>query len=359
MAVPRESRRWSDEQLRNARVIINVGRQVGASQRDILIALMVAFQESGMRNLNYGDRDSVGLFQQRAGWGSYTQRMDPIQSARMFFTGGHRPGTPGLLDIRSRNQMSLTRAAQAVQRSAFPDAYAKHEGRANDILRMLGVSTNFVEPSRGLTPLQPDYPMPAPTQPALPKIEPPKPMEPLGLEAPKPDAELAPGLKSPAAPGIEAGNTLPAMGMGTGSVATGVFEGTQGPSDFFLPPPTTGGSARRGNYNLPGVKPWVLDAANELGGQFGIKTVYGVAQRERASDHPGGLALDFMTKSGPGNSLSQFAMANAARLGIKYIIWRQRIWSVARASEGWRLMKDRGSPTANHMDHVHISFNAR
>lgn len=129
---------FTDEQRRNAAVIIRVGNQVGASARDILIALMTAMQESGLRNLNYGDRDSVGLFQQRhtMGWGSIQQIMNPEYSARAFFLGA---GTnKGLLDYKERNGWSLTQAAQQVQRSAFPDAYAKHEGGARTLLESLG-----------------------------------------------------------------------------------------------------------------------------------------------------------------------------------------------------------------------------
>lgn len=129
---------WSPEQLANARTIAQVGRQVGASQRDILIGIMTAMQESGLRALNYGDRDSVGLFQQRTPWGTLQQRMDPAESARMFFQGGHGAGQGGLLSIGNRDGLSLAQAAQKVQRSAFPDAYAKHESEAKQILGSLG-----------------------------------------------------------------------------------------------------------------------------------------------------------------------------------------------------------------------------
>lgn len=129
---------WSPEQLSYARTIAQVGRQVGASQRDILIGIMTAMQESGLRNLNWGDRDSVGLFQQRGPWGTLQQRMDPVESARMFFLGGHGAGQPGLLKIGNRDGLSLAQAAQKVQRSAFPGAYAKHESEANQILGSLG-----------------------------------------------------------------------------------------------------------------------------------------------------------------------------------------------------------------------------
>lgn len=75
------------EQLNNAKLIANVGKQRGMSADDIKIALMTSLTESGLRNLNYGDRDSVGLFQQRTsqGWGSVSQIMDPNYSAGKFF----------------------------------------------------------------------------------------------------------------------------------------------------------------------------------------------------------------------------------------------------------------------------------
>jgi hypothetical protein len=104
------------------------------------------------------------------------------------------------------------------------------------------------------------------------------------------------------------------------------------------------------------IKPWVQAAADELGTRFGITTIYGFGQRDNASDHPLGLALDFMTRTG--QPLADYARANAARLGVHYIIWNQRIWNVDRDAEGWRPMENRGSPTANHQDHVHISFQA-
>lgn len=133
--------RYDRERETNAAIIIAVGRQVGASSRDILIALMTALQESGLRNLNYGDRDSVGLFQQRAGWGSRQARMNPWTSARMFYLGSSfRGGSRGLLDYAQRGRWSLTQAAQKVQRSAFPNAYAKHEATARGLLGRRGLT---------------------------------------------------------------------------------------------------------------------------------------------------------------------------------------------------------------------------
>ena len=128
---------WSQEQLRNAQIIINVGHQLGATPRDIQIALMTAMQESRLRNLSGGDRDSVGLFQQRAGWGSYAERHKPQIAAMMFFQGGNG-GQRGLFDFSNRTSMSLTQAAQAVQVSAFPDAYAQWNGDAAAVMQQFG-----------------------------------------------------------------------------------------------------------------------------------------------------------------------------------------------------------------------------
>lgn len=124
---------WSTEQRRNAATIASVGRSMGASNRDILIGLMTAMQESGLRNVNYGDRDSLGLFQQRPsmGWGTEQQVRNPEYASRKFFSV--------LLADDRRNSRSLTEAAQAVQRSGFPDAYAKHEGAMRDLMGTLGV----------------------------------------------------------------------------------------------------------------------------------------------------------------------------------------------------------------------------
>lgn len=119
----------SPEQKQNAETIIRVGREMGASERDIQIALMTAMQESTLQNLNHGDRDSLGLFQQRPsqGWGTPEQVTNPEYASRKFYEG--------LLGLENRDNMSLTQAAQAVQRSAFPDAYAKWEGLAGSILQ--------------------------------------------------------------------------------------------------------------------------------------------------------------------------------------------------------------------------------
>lgn len=121
----------SSEGRQHAATIIQAGRQLGVPDYGIVIALATAMQESSMRNLTWGDRDSVGLFQQRpsTGWGTVAELQTPTHAARLFYVG--REGiTRGLLDIPGWQSMSLTRAAQAVQISAYPDHYAKWESSA-------------------------------------------------------------------------------------------------------------------------------------------------------------------------------------------------------------------------------------
>ncbi|WP_018831175.1 M23 family metallopeptidase [Salinispora tropica] len=142
-AMPQMSQ-YGELQLRNAARIIKVGQELQVPPRGWVIAVATAMQESRLRNLanptvagseqlpNEGvgsDHDSVGLFQQRAGWGSVQERMTPEYAARKFYEK--------LLEVSGWQQLPLTRAAQAVQISAFPDAYAKHEALASTIVNSL------------------------------------------------------------------------------------------------------------------------------------------------------------------------------------------------------------------------------
>ena len=72
-------------------------------------------------------------------------------------------------------------------------------------------------------------------------------------------------------------------------------------------------------------------------------------------NHSAGLALDIMVTGSAGDAIAAYVRANAGRLGVSEVIFSQRIWTVQRGSEGWRFMSDRGSTTANHYDHVHVS----
>jgi hypothetical protein len=116
-----ETVRMTPEQVANAATIALVGRRAKVSQRGVTIALATAMQESKLRNLDHGDRDSLGLFQQRPsqGWGTAEQVRDPVHASERFYAA--------LKKIDGYADLALTDAAQRVQRSGYPDAYAKHE----------------------------------------------------------------------------------------------------------------------------------------------------------------------------------------------------------------------------------------
>ncbi|MFG3293817.1 heavy metal transporter [Streptomyces sp. NPDC048179] len=116
-----ESYEFTPEQAVNAATIAAVGTGRGMPERAVAIALATAIQESGLRNIEHGDRDSLGLFQQRSsqGWGTPKQILDPAYAAGMFYAH--------LAKVADYESLPLTVAAQRVQRSGYPEAYAKHE----------------------------------------------------------------------------------------------------------------------------------------------------------------------------------------------------------------------------------------
>jgi hypothetical protein len=113
--------RLSPEQTGNAATIIAAAGRQGLPERAAVIAVATAIQESSLRNLDHGDRDSLGLFQQRPsqGWGSPAQLQDPVYSTGRFYDA--------LIRVPSYDTLPLTVAAQKVQRSATPEAYGAHE----------------------------------------------------------------------------------------------------------------------------------------------------------------------------------------------------------------------------------------
>ncbi len=126
---------YGKEQMRNAAIIINVGKEMGLPPRAWVIAVATAMQESRLTNLGHlgarNDHDSQGLFQQRpsAGWGTPAQVRDPEYASRKFYEK--------LRTVKGWESAALTRAAQQVQRSAYPNAYAKHETVAAQIVNLL------------------------------------------------------------------------------------------------------------------------------------------------------------------------------------------------------------------------------
>jgi murein DD-endopeptidase MepM/ murein hydrolase activator NlpD len=123
--------RWSGEQVANAATILAVGAGEGVPARGWVIAVATAMQESALRNLPGGDRDSVGLFQQRPsmGWGTPSQLRDPAYAAGAFYAR--------LVTLEGWQAMPLAAAAQSVQRSAYPRAYARWEPDATALVAAL------------------------------------------------------------------------------------------------------------------------------------------------------------------------------------------------------------------------------
>ncbi|QDY11767.1 hypothetical protein FJK98_19960 [Micromonospora sp. HM134] len=145
-ARPRPVAGLTPVQMANAQVIVEVGVELGVPRRGLVVAVATAMQESDLHNLasdvlpesydhphqgSGSDHDSVGLFQQRpsSGWGTVAQLMRPAYAARAFYSA--------LAEIPGWRQLSITAAAQAVQISAYPGAYARHEDRATTVVDAL------------------------------------------------------------------------------------------------------------------------------------------------------------------------------------------------------------------------------
>ncbi|WFE54406.1 hypothetical protein [Micromonospora sp. WMMD1155] len=143
---PRPVAGLDQAQMDNAKIIVDVGLDMKMPRRALVVALATAMQESNLYNLasdvlpesfdypNQGsgsDHDSVGLFQQRpsSGWGTVAELMRPSYAARAFYTA--------LNEVPGWQDMSVTYAAQSVQISAYPDAYAQHEERATIVASAL------------------------------------------------------------------------------------------------------------------------------------------------------------------------------------------------------------------------------
>lgn len=142
-----------------------------------------------------------------------------------------------------------------------------------------------------------------------------------------------------------------------------------------VPEPPEGGGSGGGTGGGPvpeRLKGWGFDGAtprmaairDEVIANFSLPYEVGCV-RNSADDHGTGQACDFMMSAGgsmpsgqnrqTGQSVAEYAQSNADRLGVKYVIWEQRIWDSRNPGAGWKQMEDRGSVTANHYDHVHIS----
>lgn len=280
------------EQTRNAATIIEVGRRLQVPERGLVVALATALQESGLRNLDHGDRDSLGLFQQRpsTGWGTAAQLQDPAAAAAAFFGGAEHTDNAGLLDIDGWESMSVAAAAQAVQRSAFPSAYADDESRARHIVAQLDSGAAET------------------------------------LAAATQSSYCADGLMLASSGGV-CPPTGAAAEEGLRPDALMVLrcvEATFGPNTY-------GGVGER--------------AANPASDHPSGRAVDVMIEDWQSAE---GIAR--------GDAIAAWLQQHHRELGITYLIWRGRIWSPGDSSwRPYDHPSGAGDPTSAHMDHVHVS----
>ncbi|WP_433021241.1 hypothetical protein [Kribbella sp. CA-294648] len=305
-----------------ARIIDNVAVARGLPGRATLVALMTALQESQLQNINYGDRDSVGLFQQRpsAGWGTVKEILDPTYAAEAFFGGVNPPSPPGLVDIEGWPSMSYTEAAQAVQVSAFPNAYARHERTARAIAAEVGIDLDRAgDPYAGRA---------GPTPPAGPG-----------------GSDLA----------------LDECDEGQGLVAGQPVHGVWPPQQQTVTDPTgTGGMV------TPRTALWVSQARAALANP--PMSCWDRHAWNPTSDHPKGKACDVMVggdarRSAPlrakGDQMANWTIETAGTTGVRYVIWYGKIWTSRTGS--WKPYNGGGvynpnDATGGHFDHLHVSM---
>jgi len=126
-----------DEQLRNANIIMAVGNAMMSANNNhrrkiIVCAIMTAIDESVLRNIDHGDRDSVGLFQQRDSWGSFEDRMNAETSSRLFYN-------QAIPEDKSNPNLSFNDLCQKVQKSGTPYAYGQYQQEAEAIVNHFGI----------------------------------------------------------------------------------------------------------------------------------------------------------------------------------------------------------------------------
>lgn len=307
-------------QIAFAKIIDEVAVQRGLPGRATLVALMTALQESQLRNLPYGDADSVGLFQQRpaAGWGTVKQILDPRYSANAFFGGSGEPSPPGLVDIDGWPEMSYNDAAQAVQVSAYPELYAQHEREAKAIASAAGIDLGRTGDPYA------------------------------GRAGPVPGVTPGTGV---------GGDECESEGLVAGKPINGVWP----PEEATITDPTgTGGMV------TPRTAAWVALAGKTLGTLS--MSCWDAHVWNPTSDHPKGRACDVMvgadSRRSPqarakGDQIANWAVSTAGKTGVRYVIWYGKIWSARRGT--WIPYNGGGvyvptDATGGHFDHVHVSM---
>ncbi|WBQ06974.1 hypothetical protein [Kribbella sp. CA-293567] len=266
----------SHEQAESAAIIVGIAVRRGLPARAATIALATAYQESGLRNVTHGDRDSLGLFQQRPsqGWGTAAQVQDPHYAAGKFYDA--------LVKVKNYQTLAVTVAADKVQRSAFPNAYADHEADARILASALTGQTAAAFSCTVNT------------------------------------------------------DSLPAETMGRTGLTPRAEAVRKDLAETF-------GKLSTGGFQAGGVKTGHMEG----------------------SAHYEGRAVDIFVKpiSAPttikGWAVAQYLVARAEHLGIRTVIFSDKIWTAGgRSDNGWRdyTAPDRpgNKDTLRHLDHVHV-----
>jgi hypothetical protein len=189
------------------------------------------------------------------------------------------------------------------------------------------------------------------------------------------DLHAGPEVKSPVLAEIKKGTKLFVTGKTEGALAEVVHKGAsrwvtanyvksekeledakaKAKAKAEADKPLGGAPCSSGSTMEAGLQPDTIRVHRAVCAQFPEITSYlGLGG---GGEHATGRAVDIMlgSNTGSGDAIAAFAMKHASELGVSEVIYRQRIWTVQRSGEGWRSMPDRGSPTANHMDHVHVT----
>lgn len=157
--------------------------------------------------------------------------------------------------------------------------------------------------------------------------------------------------------------TATASAKPSAAASSAARSGSASPSKTASSAKSSGSSAASvptsGNCSpLPGVQASTERLHQVLCAKFPGVSSYGGVRSDADYHHPSGLAIDAMTSNTAlGWEIANWVRANGSSYGVTQVIYSQKIWTTQRGSEGWRSMSDRGSATANHMDHVHISIN--
>lgn len=370
------------EQMANATTIVNTGKSLAIPEQGQVIALMAALAESTLVNLDYGDRDSLGLFQQRpsTGWGTPEQIMDPVLSSKAFYGLADHTTNPGLVDISGWESMSPGEAAQAVQRSAVPDGYDRWEPDA----RLLVATINGTAPPPGTTkhydigPVKPATQYLADFLGSMFDIETiygwresdPYPDHPSGSAADfmvfsdraKGDALAQYAMEHAAElkikyilwyqrswnAGDPVGQWEPMEDRG-GDTANHKDHVHITITDESTPVPDP-------VVDVGPVQPLAQHAADVIGPMFDVTEYVGYVASDYFVEHPGGVAIDFVvgTDSAKGDQIAQYAMEHAAELHIAYVVWKGRYWHLDDTVGQWKALTG-GIDAHTHDQSVHIT----